>query len=160
MGRRDPARGEDLAVQTRFGPRARRGAGGPGGDLAPTIGCDRSLRGDAVGPDSRQAADAAHRPPPQRRAVPALRRPPRGGLLRGLRDVLLPDLPDRGQAAQGPTAVEAAEVGQAARFGLGRVARNALKSTTLPSLLSAPLSRSDTKPRLPSSSARLAARHR
>ena len=67
-------------------------------------------------PDPRQAADAADRPPPKRRAVPALRRPPRGGLLRGLRDVLLPDLPDRGQAAQGPAALEAAEVGFASRW--------------------------------------------
>ena len=49
-------------------------------------------------------------PPPQRRAVPALRRPARGGVLRGLRDVLLPDVPDRGQAAEGPAAVAAAEV--------------------------------------------------
>src|SRR5205807_1839124 len=60
--------------------------------------------------DPRQAADAVAGPPPQRGAVPALRRPARGGVLRGLRDVLLPDLPDRGQAAQGPAAVAAAEV--------------------------------------------------
>src|SRR5205823_3717388 len=39
-----------------------------------------------------------------------VRRPPRGGVLRGLRDVLLPDVPDRGQGAQGSEAVEAAEV--------------------------------------------------
>ena len=58
-----------------------------------------------------QAADAAARPPAQRGALPALRRPVGGGLLRGLRDVLLPRLPDRRQAAQGPAAVAAAEVG-------------------------------------------------
>ena len=61
-------------------------------------------------PDPRQAADAAARPPPQRRAVPALRRSARGGLLRGLRDVLLPHVPDRRQAAQGPAALTPAQV--------------------------------------------------
>ena len=60
--------------------------------------------------DPRQAAAAARRPPPSGRALPALRRPARGRLLRGLRDVLLPHLPDRGQAAQGPAAQSPVEV--------------------------------------------------
>ncbi len=70
---------------------------------------------DALASDPRQAADAAHGPPPQRRAVPALRRPARGGLLRGLRDVLLPDLPNGGQAPQGPPALPPAQVARLTR---------------------------------------------
>ncbi len=46
----------------------------------------------------------------QRRAVPALRRDDRGGPLRGLRHVLLPDGADGRARAQGPPAVAAAEV--------------------------------------------------
>ena len=68
------------------------------------------LRADDHAADPRQAADAAAGAPPQRRAVLALRRHDRGGLLRGLRDVLLPDRPDRRQAAQGPPAFAAAQV--------------------------------------------------
>ena len=44
------------------------------------------------------------------RAVPALRDRARGRLLRGLRDDLLPALPDRGQGPQGPPPVAAAQV--------------------------------------------------
>ena len=42
--------------------------------------------------------------------VPALRDRPRGRLLRGLRDDLLPALPDRGPDPQGPAALAAAQV--------------------------------------------------
>ena len=54
-------------------------------------------------------ADARARPPG--RAVPAVRHRARGGLLRGLRDELLPARPDRRPGAQGPPAVAPAEVG-------------------------------------------------
>ena len=45
------------------------------GDRAAARRGDRALRADAVAADPRQAADAAVGPPPQRRAVSALRRP-------------------------------------------------------------------------------------
>ena len=53
---------------------------------------------------------AAAGPPPSGRAVPALRHDARGGPLRGLRDELLPGVPDGRQGPQGPPAVAAAEV--------------------------------------------------
>ena len=76
------------------------------------------LRADAGAAAPRQAAVAAHRPPSQRRALPTLRHHARGRLLRGLRDVLLPGLPDRRQGAQGPPVLAATEVARFARFSL------------------------------------------
>ena len=64
--------------------------------------------------DPRQAAAAAAGPSQGRRAVSALRRDDRGRPLRGLRHVLLPGRADRGQGAQGPAPVAAAEVTRAA----------------------------------------------
>src|SRR5438045_2820755 len=48
------------------------------------------------------------------RALSAVRRSARGGVLRGLRDVLLPRLPDRGAGAQGPAPLAPVEVGSRA----------------------------------------------
>ena len=59
---------------------------------------DRRTTRRRVAADPRQAAAAAAGPPPPGRAVPALRHDARGGPLRGLRDVLLPDEPDRRHA--------------------------------------------------------------
>src|SRR2546421_10891370 len=111
MGRRDPPSRDALAVQARLRSGARRdGATARGGAGVPGWR-DQALRASRRRADPRQAADAAYRPSPPRRAMPTLWRSPRGGVLRGLRDVLLPDLPDRWQSPQGPAAVEAAEVG-------------------------------------------------
>ena len=65
---------------------------------------------DPVAPTARQTAAAAEDPPARGPAVPALRHDARGGPLRGLRDRLLPVVPDGRARAQGPTAVEAVEV--------------------------------------------------
>ena len=71
---------------------------------------DRRLRGEGRPPAAGEVpeADAGARAPG--RAVPAVRHGARGGLLRGLRDELLPARPDRRPRAQGPPAVSAAEV--------------------------------------------------
>ena len=110
VGRRDPARREALAVQARLRPRQTRRPSGyvtrssPGsGERSPTTSSRSSCR-------SRTSCRCRCGPSPQRRAVPALWERDRGGLLRGLRDVLLPDLPDRRQGAQGPAPVAAVEV--------------------------------------------------
>ena len=55
-------------------------------------------------------------------ALPALRRSARGRVLRGLRDVLLPDLSDGGQGPQGPPPITAVEVGDDPHAGLAVIA--------------------------------------
>ena len=77
--------------------------------IVETLGArDRPLRGGDRAADPRQAADAAARSPPRGRAVPALRTTLARGPLRGLRDRLLPRLPDGGAGAEGPAAVAVA----------------------------------------------------
>ena len=52
------------------------------------------------------------RPQPPRGAVPAMRDADRARRLRGAHDLLLPELPDGRPSTQGPTALEAAEIGR------------------------------------------------
>ena len=76
---------------------------------ASSSACSTSTRsGRAPAAGEVPEADARARAPG--RAVPALRDRARGGVLRGLRDDVLPALPDRGPGAQGPPALAAAEV--------------------------------------------------
>ena len=66
-------------------------------------------------PAAGEVPEADERPRPPGRAVPALRDGARGRLLRGLRDELLPALPDRGPDPQGPAPLAAAQVTRARR---------------------------------------------
>ena len=101
LGERDPAHGE--AVPFRPGPGTV-----PGTGLA-------ARRGDRLRARARPRATRARRegraglPRPQEaaRALPRLRHADRARRLRGAHDLLLPGVPDRRAAAQGPAAVAA-----------------------------------------------------
>ena len=71
---------------------------------------DRALRGHRGAADPGQDADAAHGPPPRGRALPALPDDAGARVLRGLRDRLLPGLPDRRPGAEGPPPLAPPEV--------------------------------------------------
>src|SRR5204863_6275304 len=70
----------------------------------------RALRAPRRAPAAREVPQADARARPPGRALPALRNRARGRLLRGLRDDVLPVLPDRGPRPQGPPAVASAQV--------------------------------------------------
>src|SRR5829696_1108174 len=110
LGRRDPPRGDAVAVQARRRPLRRGGrppARGDGRRARPRARRLRGAGGDAAAREVPQADAGAQSPG---RAVPALRGRARGRLLRGLRHDLLPALPDGGTRAQGSPALEAAQV--------------------------------------------------
>ena len=73
----------------------------------------RRLRGEGRAPAAGEVPEADQGPRPPGRAVPALRDRAGSGLLRGLRDDLLPALPDRRPDPQGPPALPSTEVSSA-----------------------------------------------
>ena len=106
--------GRALAVQARGRPRRRRGGAPAGGDRRrPRRGRSTTTSSGRRLPIPDKLPMPLRRPPPPRRAVPPLRRAAGGRPLRGLRDDLLPGLPDRRPDAQGPAAVAAAQVNRA-----------------------------------------------
>ncbi len=98
-------RGDDLSEREAHG--AAQGDGERDGAGA------RRLRGQGQAPAAGEVPEADPRARPSGRALPALRHRPRGRVLRGLRDVLLPALPDGGPDPEGPAPLPAAEVGTA-----------------------------------------------
>ena len=107
VGRRDPARREALAVQARRRPVRARGGGAARGDGLRARPRPRRLRGEGRPPAAGEVPEADAGPRPPGRAVPAVRDRPRGRVLRGLRDDVLPALPDRRPDPQGPAAFQA-----------------------------------------------------
>ena len=103
LGRRHPARGPAVAVQARRRPLRGGGRRAARGDRLRAGPRDRRLRGQGPAPAPREVPQADARARPPGRAVPALRDDARGRLLRGLRDDVLPRVPDR-RAASSRTA--------------------------------------------------------
>ncbi len=95
-------RGDDLSDEEADALRDR-----DGGRARP---CGRRVRGVRTASAAREVPEADARPRPSGRAVPALRDHARGGVLRGLRDELLPAVPDRGPRVEGPPALTTAQV--------------------------------------------------
>ena len=117
VGRRDPPRRQALAVQARRRPVRRARRGRCARRWSPSSGaCSTSTRSSVELPLPEKFPKPTRVHAHQGEPCPRCETDARGGLLRGLRDDLLPALPDRGADPQGPPALAPAQVATSGRL--------------------------------------------